>query len=212
MTSLVATMRSRAWRCWPSLQRSRFCLQGLVCAVRRDLPGGRARRAPEDKVARRQRQQSADDSPLVPAKIVKCTNHIRTRAAFYPSANDGRKRVRIPLSVRRGTGRRTPPPPACPRAAAEIGKSARLRLRQLRRARPNSESEKRSKLAQTQQRRADWDGGSRDRRVCGPRASFKILRPSGSMSLRLLGDRGTAREKSISCRGQSHHQLTIFQK
>jgi hypothetical protein len=80
------------------------------------------------------------------------------------------------------------------------------------RARLDSESEKRSKLAQTQQRRADWDGGSRDRRVRGPRASFKILRPSESMSLRLLGDRGTARDRRASPVEASHHQLTIFQK
>jgi len=56
--------------------------QGFRLGVgRRHLPIGGARRASEDKVARSQCQQSADDASLIPAKIIQRTEHFQTRAA-----------------------------------------------------------------------------------------------------------------------------------
>jgi hypothetical protein len=61
--------------------------QGFRLGIgRRNLPIGGARRASEDKVARRQRQQTADNASLIPAKIIQRTEHFQTRiAGFDPS-------------------------------------------------------------------------------------------------------------------------------
>jgi hypothetical protein len=61
--------------------------QGFRLGIgRRNLPIGGARRASEDKVARSQRQQSADNASLIPAKIIQRTEHFQTRTAgFDPS-------------------------------------------------------------------------------------------------------------------------------
>jgi hypothetical protein len=72
---------------------------------RRDLPIGRVRRASEDKVARRQGQQSADNAPLIPAKIIQRTQHFQTRAAGPDlSGRDRRVRVQIPIILNPAVG------------------------------------------------------------------------------------------------------------
>jgi hypothetical protein len=58
--------------------------QGFALGMgRRDLLIARACRAAEDKVARHQRQQSADNGPLIPAKIIQRTQHLQTRVARF---------------------------------------------------------------------------------------------------------------------------------
>jgi hypothetical protein len=75
---------------------------------RRHLPIGRAGRAPEDKVARRQRQQSADNGPLIPAKIIQRTDHSELARYFTHPAYDGPMPRRISnYRLGRGTGWRT---------------------------------------------------------------------------------------------------------
>jgi hypothetical protein len=70
---------------------------------RRDLLIARACGATEDKVARRQRQQSADNASLIPAKIIQRTLHVRTRAAVLciaPMMGDARPDFQLSVGTR----------------------------------------------------------------------------------------------------------------